>query len=72
MDDEQHKQLNEQGYLIFKNLLSPSQIEALLARLEELWAAEGDKAGEENYFESCVRRLANLANKGEIFRGIYA
>ncbi|MEO7839493.1 MAG: phytanoyl-CoA dioxygenase family protein [Anaerolineales bacterium] len=72
MDDEQHKQLNEQGYLIFKNLLSPSQIETLLARLEELWAAEGDKAGEENYFEVGVRRLANLANKGEIFRGIYA
>src|SRR6185503_11610028 len=72
MNDEQRKQLDEQGYLIFKNLLSPSQIETLLARLEELWALEGDKAGEENYIELGVRRLANLANKGDIFRQIYA
>jgi hypothetical protein len=64
MNDEQRKQLDQQGYLIFKNLLLPSQIEALLARLEELWATEGDKAGEENYIEPGVRRLANLANKG--------
>jgi ectoine hydroxylase-related dioxygenase (phytanoyl-CoA dioxygenase family) len=72
MNDEQRKQLDEQGYLIFKNLLSPSQIETLLARLEELWALEGDKAGEENYIELGVRRLANLANKGDIFRQIYS
>ena len=72
MDGKQHKQLDEKGYLIFKNLLSPSQIETLLARLEELWALEGDKAGEENYIEPGVRRLANLADKGEIFRIVYA
>ena len=72
MNDEQRKQLDEQGYLIFKSLLSPSQIETVLARLEELWAFEGDKAGEENYIELGVRRLANLANKGDIFRQIYA
>ena len=72
MNDEQRKQLDEQGYPIFKNLLSPSQIETLLARLEELWALEGDKAGEENYIELGVRRLANLANKGDIFRQIYS
>ena len=72
MNDEQRKQLAEQGYLTFKNLLLPSQIGALLARLEELWTAEGDKAGEENYIEPGVRRLANLANKGRIFREVYA
>jgi ectoine hydroxylase-related dioxygenase (phytanoyl-CoA dioxygenase family) len=72
MDDQQRKQLDEQGYLIFKNVLSPEEIENLLARLEELWAAEGEHAGEENYIEPGVRRLANLANKGEIFRRLYA
>jgi ectoine hydroxylase-related dioxygenase (phytanoyl-CoA dioxygenase family) len=72
MDDQQRRQLNEQGYLIFKNVLSPRKIEIVLARLEELWAIEGDLAGEENYIEPGVRRLANLANKGEIFRGLYA
>lgn len=72
MDDQQHKQLDEQGYLIFKNLLAPTELETILARLEELWSAEGEHAGEENYIEPGVRRLANLANKGEIFRRLYA
>ena len=72
MNDEQRTQLNEQGYLIFKSLLSRTQIKTLLARLEELWADEGEKAGEENYIEPGVRRLANLASKGSLFREIYA
>jgi ectoine hydroxylase-related dioxygenase (phytanoyl-CoA dioxygenase family) len=72
MDDQRRRQLDEQGYLIFNNMLSQTEIETILARLEELWATEGELAGEENYFEAGVRRLANLANKGEIFRGLYA
>ena len=72
MNGEQRTQLNEQGYLIFESLLSRTQIEALLARLEELWATEGEKAGEENYIEPGVRRLANLAGKGDLFREVYA
>ena len=72
MNDQQRNQLDEHGYLIFKNVLSPSDIESILSRLEELWSVEGDQAGEENYIEAGIRRLANLANKGEIFRGLYA
>ena len=72
MNEQQRKQLDEQGYLIFRNFLSPAQVETILSQLEELWAIEGDQAGEENYIEPGVRRLANLANKGEIFRGLYA
>jgi ectoine hydroxylase-related dioxygenase (phytanoyl-CoA dioxygenase family) len=72
MDELQLKQLEEQGYLVFKGLLSRARVETILSRLEELWAAEGDHAGEENYIEPGVRRLANLANKGEMFRNLYA
>jgi len=72
MNEQQCKQLDEQGYLNFRNVLSPVQVEAILTRLEELWTTEGDRAGEENYIEPGVRRLANLASKGEIFRGLYA
>jgi ectoine hydroxylase-related dioxygenase (phytanoyl-CoA dioxygenase family) len=72
MNEQQRKRLDEQGYLIFRNVLSPAQVETILSRLEELWTIEGDQAGEENYIESGVRRLANLANKGESFRGLYA
>jgi ectoine hydroxylase-related dioxygenase (phytanoyl-CoA dioxygenase family) len=72
MNEQQRKQLDEQGYLIFRNVLSPAQVETILTCLEELWATEGDRAGEENYIEPGVRRLANLASKGETFRGLYA
>ena len=59
MNDQQRNQLDGQGYLIFKNVLSPSDIESILSRLEELWSVEGDQSGEENYIEAGVRRLAN-------------
>ena len=72
MNESQRKQLDEEGYLIFRNILFPAQVETILTRLEELWTAEGDRAGEENYIEPGVRRLANLASKGETFRGLFA
>jgi ectoine hydroxylase-related dioxygenase (phytanoyl-CoA dioxygenase family) len=72
MNEQQRRQLDEQGFLIFKSLLSRSEVEALLARLEELWVTEGDQAGQENYIEPGVRRLANLAGKGQAFRALYA
>src|SRR5215213_4156477 len=72
MNERQRKQLDEQGYLIFKSLLSRMQVETILTRLEELWSVEGERAGQENYIELGVRRLANLANKGEMFRSLYA
>jgi ectoine hydroxylase-related dioxygenase (phytanoyl-CoA dioxygenase family) len=72
MNEQERQQLDKKGYLIFRNVLSPEKLDSILAQLEELWAVEGDHAGEENYIEVGVRRLANLANKGEIFRQLYA
>jgi ectoine hydroxylase-related dioxygenase (phytanoyl-CoA dioxygenase family) len=72
MNEQERQQLDKKGYLIFKNVLSPEKLDSILAQLEELWAVEGDHAGEENYIEVGVRRLANLANKGEIFCQLYA
>jgi hypothetical protein len=33
MNEQQCKQLDEQGYLIFKNLFSPEEIQSILTRL---------------------------------------
>jgi ectoine hydroxylase-related dioxygenase (phytanoyl-CoA dioxygenase family) len=71
LSDEQQGQLKHKGYLLFKAVLSPEEVAALLAHLEMLWQQEGEAAGRENYIESGVRRLANLAGKGEIFRPIF-
>ncbi len=72
LNASQRQQLDEQGYLLLPAHLPNANIASLLARLEELWASEGDEAGAENYIEHGVRRLANLANKGGLFRPIYA
>jgi len=69
---EQLIQLNEQGFIVFKGKLDPKQVRAYLDRLEALWAEEGENAGSENYIEAGVRRLANLAAKGDLFRAVYA
>jgi ectoine hydroxylase-related dioxygenase (phytanoyl-CoA dioxygenase family) len=70
--DEQKKQIDQQGYIILPGLLPPQDVAQVLDRLETLWREEGETAGQENYIEPGVRRLANLANKGDIFRSIFA
>src|SRR3990172_12531652 len=66
----QTKQLDLEGYVLLPGVLPKDQVERLLAKIEELWAEEGERAGDENYIEPNARRLANLINKGEIFRSL--
>jgi len=68
MNAEQRDQLGHQGFLLLKGVLSPEQVAEVVAKAEAVWAAEGAQAGSENYLEPGVRRLANLANKGDAFR----
>ena len=64
-DQKQH--LESQGYLIFPGLIAPSQVARLNARVEELFAAEGENAGSEFKIEPGARRIANAVDKGEVF-----
>jgi ectoine hydroxylase-related dioxygenase (phytanoyl-CoA dioxygenase family) len=68
MDERQFHSLEQEGFVLFKGVLCRAEIEALVERLEALWAEEGDRAGAENYIEKNARRLANLVNKGDVFR----
>jgi len=68
----QRRQLDAEGYVQFPGVLVTEQVEALLTHLETLWEIEGAAASQENYIENNTRRLANLANKGDVFRGIFA
>jgi hypothetical protein len=72
LTEEQRQALDRDGYILVKGLLSPGQVEQLCQRLEQLWLEEGADAGSENYLEPGARRLANLADKGDIFRNLYA
>lgn len=60
-------QLDRDGYLPLADILSPEQMEAIRARLDALWAAEGEDAGKEVHQEAGTDRLADLVNKDPIF-----
>lgn len=70
LSEAQQIQLEEAGYTLLTCVLPGEQVAALVARLEELWAEEGDQAGREVIVEPGARRLANLVNKGPVFRPI--
>ena len=72
LTEAQRTQMEKDGYLVLSGALSGAEVDQVLEQLERLWVEEGEKAGQENYIEAKVRRLANLANKGDIFRRIFA
>ena len=71
--------LDEQGYLILGEILTPPQLDAIRARLQEILATEGEKAGAELLDSKYIRhpkeegadRLADLVNKDPLFDIFY-
>src|SRR3954453_22421318 len=51
-----------------ENVLDTEILEEVRSRVEELYEQEGENAGSEFRKEPGARRLANLVDKGEIFR----
>src|SRR5260370_12630804 len=68
LEAETAERLDRDGYATLPGVLDASQVEAIGARLAELMAAEGDQAGIEVHQEAGTDRLADLVNKGEMFR----
>ena len=64
---EEKESLDENGYLPLPGILTPQQVQAFRARLQELEEAEGEDAGNEVHQEAGTARLANLVNKDPIF-----
>jgi ectoine hydroxylase-related dioxygenase (phytanoyl-CoA dioxygenase family) len=67
LDPATAERLDRDGYAPLPDVLSGAQLEAIRARLAELLAAEGDRAGIEVHQEAGTNRLSDLANKGEMF-----
>jgi len=61
-------ELAELGYTVLEDYMGPATLERMRARVDELFAEEGDAAGSEFRTEENARRLANLVDKGEVFR----
>jgi len=70
LTDSAKRQLKEQGFLVLPEFLSEAETKAFRARVEELYAEEGNRSGSEFKQEPGARRLANAVNKGEIFEKV--
>lgn len=64
--------IHDQGYLILRRFMSKALLNELREASEALWQSEGENAGSEFKMEPGARRLANLCDKGEVFRRIAA
>jgi ectoine hydroxylase-related dioxygenase (phytanoyl-CoA dioxygenase family) len=62
------ERLDRDGYAVIPGVLSEAQLDAIRTRLAELLAAEGNQAGLEVHQEAGTNRLADLVNKGPMFR----
>lgn len=71
--------LDQNGYLVLENILTPEQVQAINEKLAELMALEGEMAGSELFESKYIRhpkeqgadRLADLVNKDPIFDIFY-
>lgn len=63
LDAATKEQLDRNGYAPLPGVLSDEQVRRIRARLAELMATEGDRAGLEVHQEAGTDRLADLVNK---------
>jgi ectoine hydroxylase-related dioxygenase (phytanoyl-CoA dioxygenase family) len=68
MTDRERQQLDEQGCVVLEHAIDDEMLAGLRARIQQLFDEEGDAAGQEFRTEEHAHRLANLVDKGEIFR----
>src|SRR6266853_51137 len=68
----ERQQLEEEGHIVLEDFMGEELLVALRGRIEELFAEEGKHAGSEFKQEQGCRRLANLVDKGQVFRTVIA
>lgn len=67
IDDETRERLDRDGYAPLPGVLTGRQLTVMRARLGDLLAAEGERAGLEVHQEAGADRLADLVNKDPVF-----
>jgi ectoine hydroxylase-related dioxygenase (phytanoyl-CoA dioxygenase family) len=72
LTERERRQLDDDGFLILPGLMGPGLLEALRQRVEQLFTEEAGRAGAEFKQEPGCDRLANLVDKGEVFRQVIA
>jgi ectoine hydroxylase-related dioxygenase (phytanoyl-CoA dioxygenase family) len=65
---QQRRQLDEQGFVLLEDCMGGDLLRELRTRIGATFEEEGDRAGHEFRTEAHAHRLANLVDKGEVFR----
>jgi ectoine hydroxylase-related dioxygenase (phytanoyl-CoA dioxygenase family) len=68
MTDQERQRLDRDGYVLLEDAMGPDLLRDLRAAIHAQFDTEGDDAGREFKTEANAQRLANLVNKGEVFR----
>jgi len=68
MTPEERRHLDEHGYLVLESAIDAAFLAELRSRTLAVFDEEGDRAGHEFRTEEHAHRLANLVDKGAIFR----
>jgi ectoine hydroxylase-related dioxygenase (phytanoyl-CoA dioxygenase family) len=68
MTAEEQRQLDRDGYVVLESLIDSDFLAELRARTLAVFDEEGERAGHEFRTEENAHRLANLVDKGEVFR----
>lgn len=66
--DQHKRELAETGFAVLEDYMGAEMLETMRARVDQLLKEEGAAAGSEFKTEENARRLANLVDKGEVFR----
>ena len=68
MTADETRRLDEEGYVVLRSLIAPAFVAELRSRILEVFDEEGERAGHEFRTEEHAQRLANLVDKGDVFR----
>jgi len=68
MTPAEREHLDRRGYVVLERFMGDALLADLRTRIREVFEEEGDRAGQEFRTEEHARRLANLVDKGEVFR----
>ncbi len=66
--DQHKRELAETGFTVLEGYMGDALLENIRSRVDQLLTEEGAAAGAEFKTEENARRLANLVDKGEVFR----
>jgi ectoine hydroxylase-related dioxygenase (phytanoyl-CoA dioxygenase family) len=66
--EQEREQLDRDGYVLLDGAMGPELLRELRLAIHAQFEIEGERAGSEFKTEEHARRLANLVNKGDVFR----